>query len=157
MDTLGQLSAEKEDLRVHSQLLVIANNQSLERLSALTDERPNAEKVDELTRLVQSKDFELEEYKVKKIQDETEIIKLRKEASICRNTIDLMKDQLKDKEADVHVKNAKIASMEEGLVEYRRNSLLRLHEANTKTMGLAVALKHISKTHEELLATKVYN
>ena len=157
MDTLGQLSAEKEDLRVHSQLLVIANNQSIDRLKALTDERPDAEKVDELKRMVHERDFLIEEHKVKEIQDATEITKLQKEVGICRNTIDLIKVQINNKDKEVQHKNANIADLEQRLTEFQRDSLLRLHEANTKTLGLGITLQHREKTHKAALEEKVNN
>ncbi|XP_066914538.1 neurofilament heavy polypeptide-like [Clytia hemisphaerica] len=154
LETVGQLSAEKEDLQVNSQLLVIANNQSIDRLNALTDERPEAEKIDELTKIVQERDFFIQEYQMKEINDGAEIAKLQKEVNICRSTISLIKGQIKDKDEEVDKKDSKIANLKEQLAEYKRESLLRLRESNTKTLGLSTTLQHLVKTHEETLAGK---
>ncbi|XP_066922389.1 Duffy receptor-like [Clytia hemisphaerica] len=154
LETVGQLSSEKEDLQVNSQLLVIANNQSIDRLNALTDERPEAEKVDNLTRMLQERDFVIQEHEIKKIQDGEEITKLQKEIGICRNTIDLIKGQSKGREAELLTKDARIADLEEQLEEYKRNSLIRLRESNNKTLGLSITLQHLVKSHDETLAKK---
>ena len=109
--------------------------------------------------------------------DAEEIEKMKKEISICRKTIEILKGGAKkegeecnvnfeedlkaleqvvqDKEDVIEAKNLRISELEDQLAKIKKQAQLQITESGRKALGLAVSYGHTLKMHDEALSKKV--
>ncbi|XP_066923690.1 ankycorbin-like [Clytia hemisphaerica] len=142
------LGSERDDYKKESELLVAMNNQSLNRLGAITEERPEASKIDDLLKRLLKSD-QLIDALARERTENTEVIRrVHAENGICRNTIHLLKEDIKETENALEAKEILIKTKDESLKI--KDETLKTKDLAIKTSELAVQAKDVAlKTLEE--------
>ncbi|XP_066916211.1 uncharacterized protein [Clytia hemisphaerica] len=116
------ICSERDDLKKDAELLVAVNNQSLHRLGAITEERPEASKIDELLKRILKSDQLIDALAVERTENAELIRHVHAENGICRNTIQLLKEDIKEKEKALEAKQ-KALEAKEMVIETKDASL----------------------------------
>ena len=82
-------------------------------------------------------------------------LKFKRRSVFAEALSSTIKNQYEEKEDEAKNQKAKIAKLKAELEELKKQGQWQLKEAETKTMGLAVALQHTVKSQENVLAEKV--
>uniref|UniRef100_A0A7M6DNW6 Uncharacterized protein n=2 Tax=Clytia hemisphaerica TaxID=252671 RepID=A0A7M6DNW6_9CNID len=180
LELYQRVTAKNRDLEEESQLLLAANNQSIDRLNTITDERPDADKIDDLQVKILAQEMIMGEMEARHLLDSDEIEKMKKEISICRKTIEILKAEqpneeqevvspketffmedlkamrqsVKEKDGIIGAKDLRITELEAQLAEVKRQAQLQVHEGGRKALGLAVVIANATKMHEDALSRK---
>ena len=113
----------------------------MHRLGAITEERPEASKIDHLLKRILKSEELIESLVVERADSAESIRRKQAEIEICRNTIKLLKEDIKEKEVTLEAKDILINTKDDSL----KNKDLTIETNELAIQAKDVALKKLEK------------